>query len=131
VKAPARTKSIVAGFAVGALALAAPAAGSVAQSPTSSAGGSAAQVAESQNGGQAPDAVLRSDGEHAVPFVAELSPPAPSASVAGDGDAFDWGAAAIGAGVALFATALLMAGAGALGSRRREGKPAAAVSQGT
>ena len=45
---------------------------------------------------------------------------------------FDWGDAAIGAGAGLLAAALLMAGTGAVGSRRTSSrtKPRGAVSQG-
>jgi hypothetical protein len=115
-----RSKSIVAGLVVGALALPAPAVGSAAEPPTSSTG--VAQLAQHRSGGQATGTAVRRDGEHAAAFVAELSPPA---SVAGDGDAFDWGAAAIGAGAALFVTALLMAGPSVIGGRRRQGRSAA------
>ena len=47
------------------------------------------------------------------------------------GDGFDWGDAAIGAGVGVLAAALLM-GTGAVGGRRTSSrtKPAGAVSQG-
>jgi hypothetical protein len=126
-KTPSRTKSIAAGLAVGALALAAPAAGSVAEPPSSSSGDTPVQLAQAQGSDQATDTVIRRDGGQAGPVVAELSPPA---IVPSGGDAFDWGDAAIGAGAALFATALLMAGSSALGGRPREGKAAAAVSQG-
>jgi hypothetical protein len=127
VKTSARAKSIIAGLAVGALASAAPAAGSVAEPPTSTAGDSPAQLAQAQNAGQPTDITVRRAGDQAVPFVAELSRPQ---SATGAGDAFDWGAAAIGAGVALFTAALLMAGVSTLGGRRREGKRAAPMSQG-
>jgi hypothetical protein len=127
VKTPSRTESIVAGIAVGALTLAAPAAGSVAEPPTSSAGDGRAQLAQAQSGSQATDTSLRRDGEQARQFVAELSAPA---NIPGDGDAFDWGDAALGAGAALLAATLLMAGSAMLGGRRRDGKPTGAVSQG-
>jgi hypothetical protein len=128
VKTPSRTKSIVAAIAVGALALAAPAVGSAAEPPSSSSGDGRTQLAQARSDGQATDTStsLRRDGGQATQFVAELSAPA---NIPGDGDAFDWGDAAIGAGAALFAATLLMAGSAMLGGRRRDGKPTGAVSQ--
>jgi hypothetical protein len=111
-----RTKSIVTiGLAVAALSLAAPAAGSVIDPPASTPG-------HAQQAG----IVLHRDGSQAAAFVADLSP---QASAPTDGDGFNWGAAAIGAGAVLLAAALLMGGSSALG-RRRTSKPSGAVSQG-
>ena len=71
---------------------------------------------------------LRRDGSKAEPFVANVDS-TPTASASGDG--FDWGDAAIGAGVSLLAAALLMS-AGAVGGRRTSSRPntGGAVSQG-
>ena len=121
------TKSIVAGLAVGALWLAAPAAGSVAEPPAVPPADAHAQVVQSAAPGQQTDIVIRRNGAHATPFVADVSP---QATVPGASDGFDWGDAAIGAGAGLLATALLMAGSTALGGRRRATKAAGAVSQG-
>ena len=60
---------------------------------------------------------LRRDGSKAVPFVANVGAPTPSAPSARS-DGFDWGDAGIGAGAA-FGLAVLAAGAVAL--RRRSG----------
>jgi hypothetical protein len=112
-----RTKSIVTiGLAVAALSLAAPAAGSVAEPP-------AAAPDHAQQAG----IVLHRDGSQAASFVADLAPQASASPT--DGDGFNWGAAAIGAGVTLLAAALLMGGSSALG-RRRTSKAGGAVSQG-
>jgi hypothetical protein len=111
-----RTKSIVTiGLAVAALSLAAPAAGSVIEPP-------AATPDHVRQAG----IVLHRDGSQAASIGADL---APQASAPTDGDGFNWGAAAIGAGVALLAAALLMGGSSALG-RRRTAKPEGAVSRG-
>jgi hypothetical protein len=109
------TKSIATGLAVGALWLAAPAAGSVADPAT-------VPPADTQAG-----IVLHRDATQATPFVAEVQTPA---TVPGDGDGFDWGDAAIGGGAALLGAALLMGGSSVLGGRRRASKPAGAISQG-
>jgi hypothetical protein len=126
-KSSFHTRSIVAGIAVGALWVAAPAAGSVAEPPTVPPANAQAQVAQSTGRDQQTGIVIRRDGTQATPFVAGF---AREASVPGDGDAFDWGHAAIGAGAALLATGLLAAGSNALGGRRGTSKPAGAVSQG-
>jgi len=74
-------------------------------------------------------AALRRDGSKAEPFVANVDS-TPTASASGDG--FDWGDAAIGAGVSLLAAAFLMMSAGGLGGRRTSSRPktGGAVSQG-
>ena len=72
--------------------------------------------------------VLRRDG--ADPRRRSSSPSTPATSAGAGDDGFDWGYAAIGAGVALFATALLI-GSRTLGGRRRTAKTAGAVSQGS
>jgi hypothetical protein len=126
-KSSIHTKSMVAGLAVGALWLAAPAAGSVAEPAAAPPVNAHAQVAQLAGHAQQTDVVIRRDGAHATPFVADLSP---EASVPGASDGFDWGDAAIGAGAGLLAAALLMAGSTALGGRRRTSKAAGAVSQG-
>ena len=71
---------------------------------------------------------LRRDGSQATAFVADVGSENPAA---GDGNGFDWGDAAIGAGAGLLAVALLMLGTSAIG-RRSDGapKPGSAVSQG-
>jgi hypothetical protein len=125
-KSSIHTKSIVAGLAVGALWLAAPAAASVAEPPTVPTPDTHAQSAV-QSPGHDQAIVLHRDAAQATPFIANV---APEASVPGDGDGFDWGDAAIGAGAGLLAAALLVAGSSALGGRRRTSKPAGAVSQG-
>ena len=61
----------------------------------------------------APEAVRRDPGQ-ATPFVAEAAPEATPA-----GDAFDWGDAAIGAGVSLLVVALAIAGSATVGSIRK------------
>jgi hypothetical protein len=119
-----RTRSIVAGLAVTALSVSAPAAASVLEPAASAPAGAHAQSAsDSQQTG----VVIRRDGTQATPFVAVALP---RASVPGDGDGFDWGDAAIGAGAGLLGAALLMAGSATLGGRRRASKAAGAVSQG-
>jgi hypothetical protein len=126
-KSSIHTKSIVAGLAVGALWLAAPAAGSVAEPPTVPPADTHALSAAQSPGHDLQGVPLRRDAAQATPFIADV---AAEASVPGDGDGFDWGDAAIGAGAGLLAAALLVAGSSALGGRRRTSKPAGAVSQG-
>jgi hypothetical protein len=71
-------------------------------------------------------AVLIRDGSQAVPFVANVGPDA--AATAGDSaDGFDWGDAALGAGVAM--AGLFGIGAAVLATRRRTGlSPSASTS---
>ena len=104
-----RIKSTVA-TVVGTLALAAPAAGAVLEPQL---------VAQPQSPDRNGAIVLHRDGSQATPFVAEVGPAAtstPTSTVSGDG--FDWGDAAIGAGAALFATALAIGASSALPGRR-------------
>lgn len=69
---------------------------------------------------------LRRDPDQATQFVAEAAPEA-----APPGDTFDWGDAAIGAGAALLAAALLAAGSGAVRrDRPRSPSRVPAASQG-
>ncbi len=123
-KSSTHTKFIVAGLAVGALWLAAPAAASVSEPPTA---GPHTALAKSAADDQGAGVVLRRDGGSAEPVVVDVTPA--TSTGAGD-DGFEWGYAAIGAGVALFAAALLI-GSGTLGGRRRTAKTAGAVSQGS
>jgi hypothetical protein len=129
------TKFIVAGLAVGALWLAAPAAAAVAEPPTAGPDTALAKstgddqgggVVLRLDGGQPAPVVLRRDGGQAAPVVVDLTP----ASSTGGNDNSEWGYLAVGAGIALFATALLI-GSGALGGRRRTANTAGAVSQGS
>jgi hypothetical protein len=122
-KSSTHTKFIVAGLAVGALWLAAPAAAAVAEPPTA---GPDTALAKSTGDDQGGGVVLRRDGGQAEPVVVDLTP----ASSTGGSDDSEWGYLAVGAGIALFATALLI-GSGALGGRRRTAKTAGAVSQGS
>jgi hypothetical protein len=123
-KSLTHTKFIVAGLAVGALWLAAPAAASVTEPP---AAGPDTALAKSTGDDQGAGVVLRRDGGSVEPVVVDVTP---ASSTGGSDDGFEWGYAAIGAGVALFAAALLI-GSGALGGRRRTTKTAGAVSQGS
>lgn len=94
------------------------------------------------NIGQATEAdeiVLRRDGSEATPFVADTGAapdevitargpvPTLASSPSPSGDGFDWGDAAIGAGVL---TAMLLAGLSTGHRRRQAAAPAGAVSQG-
>lgn len=110
-----RTTSVIAVLVAGALASAAPAAGS--EYAPFSEGPQAAHNEGSENGSQG--IVLRRDGDSATPFVAEVGPTSTAPAAATD-EGFDWGDAAIGAGASLLAVALVASGAGALGGRRRQ-----------
>jgi hypothetical protein len=135
--------TIAAAAVIGALAIAAPASAADQQSSTTPAPTAAHPF--SGQGGEQPSTTptptsahplsgqgdqqvvaLRRDGSQAEAFVADVGG-TPSAT----GDGFDWGDAAIGAGVGVLAAALLM-GTGAGGGRRTSSrtKPAGAVSQG-
>ena len=115
-KSSAHSKLLLAGLALGALWLAAPAGGAVVEPPSAEPANAQATSTLAEQG---TDVVVRRDGERAVPFVANLTP---ATTTGGGDDGFDWGYAAIGAGVVLFAAALLLT-SGALGVRR---KPAGA-----
>jgi len=118
-KSPAHAKFILAGLVVGALSLAAPAAGSVLEPPTAEHGNAQAASASRDQG---TDVVVRRDGDRATPFVADVTP---SANTGSGDDGLDWGFAAIAAGVVLLGAALLLT-SGAVGGRRTS-KPAGAV----
>jgi hypothetical protein len=76
-----------------------------------------ATIARPNEGTYVASTTLRRDGSQAVPFVANVGTPAPSAPSAGS-DSFDWGDAGIGAAAAVGLAAL---GAGAVALRRRGG----------
>ena len=127
-------KPIVTTIVAGALAIAAPAGASVLEPATNgwNPGGSdtstsVTAISHPTNGDSSEVVTLRRDGSQATAFVADVGPQSP----AGDGNGFDWGDGAIGAGTALLAATLLMFGMGAIG-RRSDGtpKPGSAVSQG-
>jgi hypothetical protein len=118
-KSSPHTKLLVAGLAMGALWLAAPAGGAIVEPPTTEPANAQATSTPKEQG---TDVVVRRDGDRATPFVANVTPATNTAS--GD-DGFDWGYAAIGAGVVLLAAALLLT-SGAVGGRRTS-KPAGAV----
>lgn len=95
-----------------AVAIPAAAGASPATEPTQFSASSAAHPQLASSG----TPVLRRDGSKAVPFVADPGPKAP-----GTDGGFDWGDAAIGAGVV---TGVIALGLGAvIGTRRRKASP--------
>jgi hypothetical protein len=113
-----RTRAFVASvLAAGVLIPAAPAAASVygplgPQENTGQQSGTPKQQSAEPSGG----VVLRRDGSQAETFVASVGTPTGTSS-----DSFDWGDAAIGAGVGI--AGVLMAGAGSTALRRRRSQP--------
>jgi hypothetical protein len=129
-----RSKSIIAIFAVAAIAPVASASASVnepvlagyysASSATSDTPSSTSSVTALSHDSNATVA-LRRDGSQAAPVVANLGSEPNTAS-----DGFDWGDAAIGAGAGLFGACLAALGVAAIGGRRsRTSRPATAASQ--
>jgi hypothetical protein len=86
--------------------------------PAAGASGPGGERASDQAAGSGQDGiVVRRDGSKADPFVANVSSAAAPSPSTGSGSGFDWGDAAIGAGIGALA-AMALAGA-LIGMRRR------------